>query len=305
MTTSNSGVAGRTNYGDWNKKVAEMVDEAEKEEEKEQEEAKKQLGLDGKYAFSKDDQAEREKSAKLENSKRVLETYRQREANVMQTYKGMLKTISTEESKADDGAQTIRLTRGEMEAGKRVVTICDTTGNSQKDMIVLTQDLSHLESRMNAPLVQPKTNKDDAENGVVAPTTQPRTIYGLIKVFISNVHNCTISIKCKLITGTVEMSHCTNVILKIEQEATVATCQVDLCKSVSIEYHDAPSGKNMPGQRKVYWGDDPDDRVFTAGVSDMRISVFRDGFEETSVKHDYIKDGAKTIGNASDRKSVV
>jgi hypothetical protein len=103
-------------------------------------------------------------------------------------------------------------------------------------------------------------------------------VYGLIKLFVTNVHNCTIAIRCKLISGTVELSHCTNVIVRVEKETTVATMQIDLCDQISIQFHDAASGKNtnLPGSATLYWGDDKDDRIFHAGVKQMKVEVFRD-----------------------------
>jgi hypothetical protein len=295
--SSSNGIAGRTNYSDWDKKAANLVDQTEEDEEREKEEAKKALGLDGKYAVSKSDAEERQKSQDVKQAKTVLDGYKKREGAIMQTFSKVFGS-KEEEGKATEGC-TIRLTRDVMDAGKRVVSICDTTGSSQKDTIVLTQDLSHLESKMNAesPVV-PKSFSDDAENGV-QEQPQKRNIYGLIKLFISNVHNCTIVLRCKLITGNIEMSHCTNVTLKIEKEATVATLQADLCEDICVHFHDAPSGKNMPGQAKLYWGEDSDDRIFHAGVKQMRVAVMRDGFVETERMCDFLKDGAEVIGNAT------
>ena len=295
-----SGVAGRTDYREWDKKVSDLVEESEKKEVQDKEEAAKALGLDGKYAFSHAEAMERQKAEDVAQAKRVLDGYRKRESDTVQTFAGLLD--SDDESKRDAGC-TVRITRERMGAGKRVVTICDTEGSSStKDLIVLTQDLSHLESKMSVPSVQPKSYPDDAENGVKEEQrTQERTIYGLIKVNLSNLRNCTVSIKCKVISGTVEMSHCSNVVLRIEREATVATLQCDLSQHIVVEFRDAPSGKNtnLPGQRRLHWGDDADDRIFHAGVSDMMVSIVRDGFVETSTKADYLKDGAETVGNAA------
>lgn len=300
-----SGVAGRTDYSAWDRKASSLLEEVDQDDEREKEEAKIALGLDGKYARSEADAEERKKAKDLRHAKRVLDNYREREGQIMQTFGKLLDRPDDDETKSE--ARIVRLTRDRMDAGKRVVTICDTTGSSQKDMIVLTQDLSHLESKMNteAKLI-PKENPDDAENEVKEqPTSQPRTVYGLIKLFITNVHNCTIAIRCKLISGTVELSHCTNVIVRVEKETTVATLQVDLCDEISIQFHDAPSGKNtnLPGATTLYWGDDKDDRIFHAGVKQMKIQVLRDGFVETECTCDYIKDGAMGVGNATPEES--
>ena len=297
-----SGVAGRTDYDGWHKKVSDLVDEVDQDDDREKEEAKKALGLDGKYASSQAEVEERKKKEDVKHAKNVLDGYIKREGQIMQTFAKVLDR-SDEESKST-GPTVVRLTRDRMGAGKRVVTICDTTGSSQKDMIILTQDLSHLESKMNSgpQNLVPAKNAEDAENGVKEPPAEQRKVYGLIKLFITNVHNCTIAIRCKLISGTVELSHCSNVVLKIEKETTVATLQADLCNQVSIEYHDTASGKNT-GQPMLYWGEDKDDRIFHAGVKQMKIKVFRDGFVETECMCDYLKDGAVGVGNATPEES--
>mmetsp|Transcript_30246 Transcript_30246/g.63289 ORF Transcript_30246/g.63289 Transcript_30246/m.63289 type:complete len:363 (+) Transcript_30246:86-1174(+) len=108
------------------------------------------------------------------------------------------------------------------------------------------------------------------------------------------------------------MSHCTNVVVKIERDATVATIQADLCEDISIVFNDAPSGKNgttnaagIPvdtsanSKNRIYWGQDKEDRIFHAGVKNMKVQINRDGFLETERICDYLKDGAKAIGNAT------
>jgi hypothetical protein len=51
-----------------------------------------------------------------------------------------------------------------IDAGKRVVSICNTTGTSTSDHIILTQDLSHLESKM-APNTMAKEYSGDVDDG--------------------------------------------------------------------------------------------------------------------------------------------
>ena len=146
------------------------------------------------------------------------------------------------------------------------------------------------------PNLKPRSYEGDAENDVPeVKQAEDRIIYGLIKAFITNVSNCTIHVKCKVISGTIEMSHCKNVNLVVHKEATVATVQADLCEDITIDFRDAPSGKNtgvLPGQQKMYWGEDKDDRIFHAGVKAMRVRVWRDDFVESEVFADFIKDGA-------------
>jgi tetratricopeptide (TPR) repeat protein len=148
--------------------------------------------------------------------------------------------------------------------------------------------------------VNAKTFPEDAENEVETP--EQRRIFGVIKVFLSNIQNCTIIIKCKIITGTVEIHNCHNVTIQIEKDATVATIQIDLSSNMNIDFHDAVSGKNIPStneKKTLYWGDDKDDRIFHAGVSNMHVRIYRDGFIENEITTDYIKDGAEAIGNST------
>ncbi|CAB9500393.1 unc-45 homolog A [Seminavis robusta] len=310
-----SGKAGRTDYGKWDKVTADLVAETEDEEKKEIEEQKKALGLDGKYARSAAEAEERKKAQEVLKAKETLERYQNREKQVMTEFKNLLGPPPTDTNNKNGFAEEVktgepsivRISRDMVDAGKRVVTVADTSGNSLSDCIVLTQDLSHLESKMAAnaanPNLKPKSYEGDAENEVVEEK-QPkhRIIYGLIKAFFSNVHNCTIHIKCKIISGTIELSHCKNVNIQIHKDATVATIQADLCEDITIDFKDAPSSKNtaiLPGQPKLYWGDDKDDRIFHAGVKAMRVRVFRDDFMESETVADYLKDGAEQVGNAT------
>ena len=310
-----SGKAGRCDYGKWDKVAKDLVSDVEKEDLEEIEEQKRALGLDGKYARSADEKAERQKAEDVKKTKQLLDRYQNREKMVMAELKGLLGPSPTaaddsdfsEERKSADPT-TVRITRDTLDAGKRVITIADTSGNSLSDCIVLTQDLSHLESKMSSntnPNLKPKTYEGDAENDVVEPTpgqSPPRVIYGLIKAFITHVENCTIHIKCKIISGTIELSHCKNVTVCIHKDATVATIQADLCEDITIDFRDAPSSKNtavLPGQTKMYWGEDKDDRIFHAGVKNMRVRIFRDDFMESETLAHYLNDGAEKIGNAT------
>ena len=316
-TSARPGTAGRIDYDKWNQVTNDLVDETEKEEQEALAASKAALGLDGKYAVSQADAEERQKQKEVLKAKEMLEKYQQRESAIVEGLKGLLgpppatstaseseqKDISEEEKSAEP--RMIRVTRDMVDAGKRVVKLEDTSGASRNDMIVLTSDLSALESKMRANAMQPvKTYADDAENDVQQQQDTTRTIYGVIKAFISNVHNCTILIKCKIISGTIEMSHCSNVTVRIEKEATVATIQADLCEDIAIEFRDAPSGKNspLPGQPRIYWGQDKEDRIFHAGVKNMNVRILRDGFVETERLCDFMQDGAKAVGNATEKE---
>jgi tetratricopeptide (TPR) repeat protein len=306
--TKRSGRAGNIDYDKWDKKARDLVADVAQEEQEEQEASKKALGLDGKYAHSAAEAEERHKAKNAKAVKKKLENFQKRETAVREVLKELLGPVDKTETKSSDEPTTVRITRDMIDAGKRVVSISDTSGESQCDTIVLTSDLSLLESKMKVNASQgPKAYPDDAENAVQEEPEEDkeRKIFGIIKCFFSNVHNCTILIKCKVISGTLELSHCSNVIVKIEKEATIATVQADLCQDLTIIFNDAPSGKNMqvmPNQRRVYWGQDKEDRIFHAGVKNMKVQIFRDGYLETEKTVDYIKDGAMAIGNATEEE---
>jgi tetratricopeptide (TPR) repeat protein len=355
-TSTPSGKAGRIDYDKWGKVTKDLVKDVEKEEEQEIEEQRKALGLGGKYARSEAEAEERKKFKDVKKAKKALEGYQKRESQIKSMMVGLLGPVTTDDddddndndndddhddnSNKNDNDKTpktnqesktttttdhkvVRITRDMMDAGKRVVSVCDTSGTSpsQKDTIVLTQDLSLLESLMKANTsvpIKPKSYEGDVDNGVKddtdidtdtdtntdnAESPATRSVFGVIKCFISNVHNCTILIKCKLIAGTVELSHCSNVLIRVEKEATVATFQADLCENITIEFRDAPSGKNtsLAGRPpNVYWGEDKEDRIFHAGVKKMLVKVIRDDYVETEKMCDYLDDGAKVLGNATE-----
>lgn len=310
-STMTPGVAGRINYAQWDKVASDLVQEVEQQDAADEAKDKALLGLDGKYARSHAEAQEREKAQAIQKTKQALENYKKRESSMMMSLEGLLgpvndemTTTNTEESKATD-PRTVRITRDRMDAGTRVVTLSDTSGNSLQDTIVLTQDLSLLESKMAANAMgQAKSYPSDAENDAPSHVSQERSIYGVIKIFVSNVHNCTVLIKCKVISGTLEIHNCSNVRIIVTSDATVATVQADLSENLQLEFQDAPSGKNtaLPGQsdkHKLYWGDDADDRIFHAGVKNMKVKLIRDDFVETEIVADYLKDGATAIGNAT------
>lgn len=266
--------------------------------------------MDGKYARSADEAAERGKAKAVQKTKKTLDTFKARETSIIQNLNDLLcREDGLEDGDADKQKHTVRLTRNDLEAGKRVLSITDVTGISmERSTLVLTSDLSLLESKMpvnsNVPV---KSFVDDAENDVdetksESSSTPPqlRSIFGVIKVFLANVRNCTIIVKCKIITGTIELHNCHNVCIRVEKEATAATIQLDGSDAVTIEFHDAFSGKHVPGQKPpLFWGDDKDDRIFHAGVSNMLVRIYRDGYLESERTADYLTDGAQTIGNAT------
>ena len=279
--TSKSGVAGRTNYGEWEKKSNELLRNLEEEESAENENAKNALGLNGKYARSEAEAQQRLKSEELMETKKRLENYRERENKLIQTLDHVVFSNNKE----------CFITRKEMEAGKRVLNLSNIEGPGN---IILSQDLSRMENTMPTnSLLTPKHYDGDAENEV--PNTPTSTILGLIKVSLSELKNCTVTVNCKILTGTIEISHCNNVVVKIENGATISTIQADLSQNLNIQFHNAQS---ITGG--TYWGDSKTDRIFHAGVNEMSVQIYKDGFLESEKKGiDYIKDGAIARGNAT------
>ena len=249
-TTPKKGVAGRIDYDSWEKRTSHLSKQLEEEEEAERLANASALGLDGKHARSEAEAVERAKAAELQKTKSTLDAYKQREEDVVENLTGLLGSvvdddIGATEEKSNIKQQEIKyITRDKLSAGKRVLNINDTRGPGK---IVLTQDLSNLESATppNAKL-QPKSYKDDAENQ--NEDLHPPTIHrGLIKLNLRNLHSCTVIVKCKIITGTVEISHCNDLTFIAEgDDATVVTVQADLCTNLNIQFRDSPSGKNVP-----------------------------------------------------------
>lgn len=350
-TPPTNGIAGRTDYSTWSRRASDLTKQLDLEEEAERSSSAAACGLDGKHAFSQSEAEEREKARQMKQTKRALDAYKKREGGVVQNLVGLLGELKGEEDGNADtlttssvpipsggydaGQKSISgsgsgsskaeikyVTRDMIDAGKRVVSISDTSGPGR---IVLTQDLSNLESVVPSPTssssvtantasssspLQPKSYKDDAENDVVTTTQneEKRIARGIIKLILRNLHDCTVIIKCKIITGTVDISHCTNVTVISEgSDSTVATIQADICQNLDIQFRDSPSGKNVPSSTTtsstttLYWGQDASDRVYHAGVSNLRIATYRDGYIDSETKgFDYRTDArAKAVGNAS------
>ena len=308
MSTNRStpGVAGRTDYGKWERLTSDLVEEHERDEQAEKEEASAALGHD-RQPVSKAHAEELEKAEKARKMKKMLDKYKVRQEGVVQTLAGLLGEVG-----GGDGPAKM-VTRDLMEAGKRVLTLADTAGPGK---IVLTEDLSNLESALPPnSRATPKKYEGDAEND--APTGEgdsaaPRRICGLIKLNLQNLKNCTVVIRCKIITGTIEITNCTDVVVRVERGATAASVQADLCSNLSLEFHDAPSGKNASvpglvggtvvpggGPTRIFWGEDRDDRIYHAGVSNLRVATYRDGYVDLEAEADYKELGAEAIGNAT------
>jgi hypothetical protein len=327
--TNMSGIAGRTNYSDWDKKTNVLLSDLEKEQEQEIKANKEALGH-GKYANSEAEAEERAKAKQIRKAKKQLDSYKNREESIVQEVSRVL-----DDQNVGDPSVIVRITRDRIEAGKRVLRVTDTDGPGT---IVLTQDLTHLKSIVpsNSKLV-PKSYPHDAENNVPDQSksssndnidgsgesvgevtsssskdenhqTHHGSVHGLIKISLTHLKNCTVIIKCKVITGLLEISHCENIVVKMEKTCTIVTVQADICENVKLEFHDVPSGKAnsrniaMDGASdaiNMFWGEDKDDRVFHAGVKGLCIQTFRDGFLDLETFQDYLKNGAKQVGNVT------
>ena len=306
-TAPRKGVAGRIDYDSWEKRTSDLAKQLDEEEEAEKKANASALGLDGRHARSKAEADEQSKAKDAEKTKKMLESYQKRELAVVAQLKGLLGPFEDEETAIEEvkHQETKYVTRDMLDAGKRVVSICNTAGPGK---IVLTQDLSNLESVTPAnSSLEPKSYQDDAENELPMPNAT--THRGVIKLILQNLRNCTVVIKCKVITGTVEISHCKDVTVMISgDDATVPTIQADLCTNLDIQFHDAPSGKNVPLRVRdtnsgptttLFWGQDKDDRIYHAGVSGLHVCTYRDGFVELETHADYKENGAKAVGNSS------
>lgn len=323
-----SGIAGRTNYSKWDQTTNKLLDNLKAEEAHEEEESNQALGKN-KYSISQAQEDERQKADKIQESKKMLDSYKAREGRLVQVLSNVLSddpdTKSPSSSSSTKGP-TKFITRNDLEAGKRVLTVSNTTGPGH---IILTQDLSHLECALPSnSVLTPKSHPQDVENDVDESKQGSKTIHGLIKLHLTHLSNVTVTMKCKVLTGLVEISHCDNVTIKFiggttpqELLSTVVTVQADLCSNLSLEFHNVPSGKqytsglNLPSSNVMagmgmagalanmknmyYWGDDSDDRIFHAGVSNLKVSVFKDDILEYETKCDYEGLGAKAVGNAS------
>ncbi|KAL9187846.1 hypothetical protein ACHAXT_006224 [Thalassiosira profunda] len=297
------GVAGRIDYDSWEKRTSDLAKQLDDEEEAERRANAEALGH-GKHARSAAEAAERAKAEDVEKTKKMLDAYKKREEGVVESLTGLLGSV--EGGGGEEKHQEVKyVTRDVLGAGKRVINISDSKGPGK---IVLTQDLSNLESATPAnATLQAKSYPGDAENREQMP--QPTIHRGLIKLNLRNLHNCTVVVKCKIITGTVEISHCEDVTLIAEgDDATVVTVQADLCTNLDVQFHDSPSGKNVPLRVRdttsgptttLFWGQDQDDRIYHAGVSKLRVATYRDGFVDQETRADYLEDGAKSVGNSA------
>eukprot|EP00566_Odontella_aurita_P005888 CAMPEP_0113541190 /NCGR_PEP_ID=MMETSP0015_2-20120614/8895_1 /TAXON_ID=2838 /ORGANISM="Odontella" /LENGTH=580 /DNA_ID=CAMNT_0000441071 /DNA_START=217 /DNA_END=1959 /DNA_ORIENTATION=+ /assembly_acc=CAM_ASM_000160 len=297
------GVAGRTDYSTWEKKASSLVKDLDAEDESDRTAASEALGH-GRHASSQAEADERKKAEEVKKAKEALEGYKRREERVVQSLSDLLSGAPEhKDSSSGKSVRTRYITRDVVEAFRRVVSLSDTAGPGR---IVLTQDLDNLVSAV--PINQtltPKSYEGDAENAVEEEKmNEPRTrnVHGIIKLNLTNLKDCDVVVRCKIITRSIEIANCENVTLRIEKEATAATVQADLCQNIRVEYHDTPSGKDpgIPNRpTSVFWGEDANDRIYHAGVSDLSVATYRDGYLDLECTADYKKLGAEAAGNAT------
>ena len=149
-TAAKKGVAGSIDYDSWEKRASNLSKELDEEDEQEKEAAASACGLDGKHARSQDEAEEKSKAEEMQKAKQRLEAYEKREQGVTETLSGLLGPVGDDDTtaKVEEKHQEIKyITRESIGAGKRVLTVADTKGPVK---IVLTQDLSNLESRTAA-----------------------------------------------------------------------------------------------------------------------------------------------------------
>jgi len=287
------GVAGRTNYSEWDRKSKELWKETEQEEELEALESKEALGH-SRHAFS---QAEADEKLKLENAKatkKQLDKHKDREAAGVLTLDQNWLDGELSKQAEKSNPPIVKITRdtfSSQDAQKRVLFLSHLKGPA---VVELKSDLSQLESVSMVPSKDPND-----------PPQQVK-VQGIVKLFLSHL-STDITVKChnvKIITSHVEVSHCSNLNLHIvasKKDTKIATLQVDLSQHVRIEY----VGYD-PTRDNYVFGSDKNDKVYHAGVSDMTLVVAKREKDLNEVDSkclvaniDYLRDGAKSEGAAT------
>lgn len=264
--SNNAGIAGTTCYGKWDKVSKSLLAEVEKEEEQEKAESAEALGHT-RQPFSESEAAERKKFEDVTKAKAVLDSHKQREDS---------KTLILEQEWVDaqinnnnnNRQQTVEITRKSFEettgpetgtadsnggggnvvsSSKRVLCLNNIQGPLT---ISLSSDLSKLESTSTV-----ETDKGDKD--VVK-------INGLTKVFLSNLRDVTVISKCKIITSSMEISHCSNLRVQIYQEK-ISTIQCDLSKDILIEF----IGVDLKRDNLLFG--DVNDKIYHAGVTNLTV----------------------------------
>jgi len=118
----------------------------------------------------------------------------------------------------------------------------------------------------------------------------PASLAGMIKVFVESCEGCTITVKCKLVTSYLEISHCERLTCNIE-ESLVHTVQVDLTDGVTLRFGD---NLLVEGQGQ---------KVYHAGVKNMDVFGSTNG-RHLSAHADYIADGADDVELAEEQHFI-
>lgn len=103
--------------------------------------------------------------------------------------------------------------------------------------------------------------------------TLPESLRNMIKIFVEDCEECTLTVGCTTITSYLEMGHCTN--CNVNVTAPMHTVQLDLCDGVIVTYCDGP-GALQPGMK-----------VYHAGVKGLAVRG-----AERSVQADFTAEGA-------------
>uniref|UniRef100_A0A7S1ZLN5 Uncharacterized protein n=1 Tax=Ditylum brightwellii TaxID=49249 RepID=A0A7S1ZLN5_9STRA len=251
--TTSTGIAGRTNYRHWDKITRDLVTETEEEEQRESALESEQLGHT-RVPYSKAEEEERAKAEAARNAKKALDAQKEREQSATVVLEDLIK-------KSEDEC----VVSPAMLGGRRVVTLRNIKGPGKIVFPPALTELGHTAE----------------QDGVC--------VKGLIKVFIENCQDIEVVSLCKIITSTIEITHCKNLQLTVGQER-LSTLQADMCTSLTIKF-----------QSVGLWGA-KEDRIYHAGVSDMTLLLPVPGQPNDQPlcrTMDYIKDGAQQRGNAT------
>lgn len=269
-------VAGLTNYRRWDKVSKDLLAEVEQEDELGKAESAEALGHT-RQPFSEAEAAEKEKLLQAKKTKAVLDSHKQREVS---------RTLLLEQEWLDKqlNRETIDITRRTFEESynsdgvhKRVLCLSNMKGPVT---INLSSDLSFLES------------SSTVENDKGAKETVK--IAGVTKVFLSNLRDITVITRCKIITSSLEISHCSNLRIQIYQEK-ISTIQCDLSHDLLIEF----IGVDIKRDNLLFG--DINDKIYHAGVKNLKLVARKKSGEGKRLEKtmDYLADGAIAEGTAT------
>ena len=121
-----------TNYSEWDSKTSQLLSKLESEDKQDEEQVREELGQqEGRYPRSEAEASELTKAAQVLKMKEALDAYKAKEEGVHQTLSDVWKDRS--------GTRTI--TRKDVDKGRRVLTLSDST---RPGTVVLSEDLTQL-----------------------------------------------------------------------------------------------------------------------------------------------------------------